>query len=325
MMSRPEWIAIEKPISVKLAIGELRICTYAIRGIICVPDIFNTQPLLSLYPPVEDMQVKGVKIARAYSYPLHENIKRISIKNCYLCYIDEQYKYYHIEINKNFQDYLSEKRKFIKDIRRNIRKIESINTCGKIFNIYSTSEEMDEFLSLAISISKKTYQHLLLNEGLPDTEEFRKNVIEKSEKGEVFGYILMINEKPVAYNICPVYDNNKVLYDYSGYDPEYKEYSVGTVLHLKVIEDLFNRKGLDFYDLCTGEGVHKKMFSTGYVLCGDIYYCHFFSRYALLIIIKIILKSITEKTKKILDFFDLKGKVKKKIREMTVSLKSGNA
>lgn len=104
----------------------------------------------------------------------------------------------------------------------------------------------------------------------------------------------MINEKPVAYNICPVSDNNKVLYDYSGYNPEYKEYSVGTVLHLKVIEDL----------------------------CGDIYYCHLFSRYALLIIIKIILKSITEKTKEI---FDLKGKVKRKIREITVSLKSGNA
>ncbi|MCI5209308.1 MAG: GNAT family N-acetyltransferase, partial [Candidatus Electrothrix sp. ATG2] len=96
---------------------------------------------------------------------------------------------------------------------------------------------------------------------------------------------------------------------------EYRKYSPGTILHYKMIEDLFNRKEFEYYDLCAGNGLHKRLFSTGSIFCGDIYYCDLFSKYALILIIKFFLKYFSDIMKNIFEMLGVKEKVKKIVRK----------
>ncbi|MCI5121985.1 MAG: hypothetical protein D3908_12495, partial [Candidatus Electrothrix sp. AUS4] len=177
------WIVTEEPISVKLTFGEIRIARFAFQGIRWMPDIFLTPPVSHLHPPVDTMKTKGVQLARVHSCPIRENIRRISIKERTLCYIDEIYNYYYTDIGGDFQEYIKSRKKVFKDIRRKIKKIESINNGEASFEIYSLPHEIEDFFKQALPISKKTYQHLLLDEGLPENQKYIDESIEKSKKG----------------------------------------------------------------------------------------------------------------------------------------------
>jgi CelD/BcsL family acetyltransferase involved in cellulose biosynthesis len=61
------------------------------------------------------------------------------------------------------------------------------------------------------------------------------------------------------------------IYSYLGYDPDYKKYSVGTILQYLVLEDLFSEdksRGLIF-DFGSGQSEHKRFFSSDKIDCAD--------------------------------------------------------
>ncbi len=52
----------------------------------------------------------------------------------------------------------------------------------------------------------------------------------KVEQRNVRAYLLFNDNEPVAYMYCPI-QNDVLLYQYLGYDPEYMQWSVETISH----------------------------------------------------------------------------------------------
>jgi len=160
----------------------------------------------------------------------------------------------------------------------------------------------------------KSYQHRLLNQGLPLSAEFKSKMIQQANEGKILGFILFVEDKPAAYTVGPLDDEGVMLYDHTGYDPGYDIYSPGTVLQLKVIEAAFENDKIIFYDLCTGEAKHKEIFTDDFKLCGNVYFFPLKPKYLLMVFAKVFMDYVTVVLKSVLDYLGLKEKLKRYIR-----------
>ncbi len=315
-----DWVKDQIPI--KLRLGEIILWSPNFEGVWCNMDIFSSSPFSPKDSPISVMQKENVEVVFAYSIPVSSSLRRMSKINKVIYVVESAFKHYYVETKGEFSNYLASKnKKTISTLQRKTRKVEKTNKKKLAFEVYSSPGEFEEFFRLAFPVSKKSFQHRLFDRGLPDTPEFRSEVLEKSSRGEVLGYILRVDDKPVAYNFCPILNGNTALYDDSGYDPDYGKYSPGSVLQFKIIEELFDRTEIDHYDLCTGEGMHKKMFATDYITCGNIYFCKLTPKYFVLCSLKaslIFFSEFIKKALKIIGQEELKNSIKKFIRQKIV-------
>lgn len=302
-------------ISLAYSLGEIRQFRVFFNGIRRHPNIFKTPEISCPNHPKQEMEKHAVKSAFLYSCPISKQFPAFSIKNNYICYVASFYKHYYVYTNGDFGAYLNRLSKKTKaTLLRKIKKVENVNKGKQYFKIYSSVQELETFYEFALDISKKTYQEKLFHHGLPETTEFYKKLRNDAKMQRITGYLLFFDDKPIAYNLCPIYDQNKLLYHFTGYDPDYEKYSPGTVLQFKIIENLFENPKIDFYDLCTGEGRHKELFATDSKLCANIYYFPFMGHYILLVVMHYGLNKMVYLMGKFLNRFSLKDKIKKYIR-----------
>jgi CelD/BcsL family acetyltransferase involved in cellulose biosynthesis len=204
-----------------------------------------------------------------HSVPISGSLKRISFGTDSICYVRAQFDRSYVDLSGSFEQYL---KKFSGKSRSTLsRKVRKFNEApGAEFRSYSSGPELLEFLRLAYPLSKRTYQERLLDAGLPDTEEFRASIVRMGDAGYAVGALLLLEGRPVAYLLCPS-QAGTLLYEYVGYDPEYRELSPGTVLQYYLLERLFMEKKFQIFDFTEGEGQHKALFATNNTKCADVY------------------------------------------------------
>ena len=113
----------------------------------------------------------------------------------------------------------------------------------------------------ATRISRKTYQWNLLGLGLRDSEGLTRQLAYEAERGLLRNYILYCRDDPVAFMIGAQAPGAIYYYIDVGFDPDYAKWSVGSMLQLKVLRDLFASPGTPaLFDFSTGEGEHKARF-----------------------------------------------------------------
>ena len=189
----------------------------------------------------------------------------------YIYYIPDQFSRFYIDLHQSFDEYTAKfSSKTRSTIRRKIKKFASKCDGNMHWKSYRTVDELNEFYRDARKVSSKSYQEKLLDSGLPDTEQFQKTMADLAKEGLVRGYLLFDGNEPVAYMYCPIKDK-VLLYQYLGYDPEYAKWSVGTILHWYAFEDIFGEEYFKYFDFTEGQSEHKRLYSTGSLLCGNIY------------------------------------------------------
>lgn len=109
----------------------------------------------------------------------------------------------------------------------------------------------------AEKVASKTYQRAL-GAGFIDNEENQRRLALTAKKGSLRGYILSVEDTPVAYWIGSLFHSN--FYPGStGYDPAFRKYEPGTVLFLAMVEDLC-KSGVKFLDFGFGDALYKQRF-----------------------------------------------------------------
>lgn len=146
------------------------------------------------------------------------------------------------------------------NIRRHHRRLAKAPGGKIILTKYSTVSEVRPFLDAAVGISRLTYQWNLYGSGLRNPKlESRLEFAAKS--GWLCCYLLFKQDQPIAFMMGCRYG---VTY-YSeeiGYDPKWRQYSVGNVLQLLVIKDLFESdENTYIFDFLFGDAPHKRMLS----------------------------------------------------------------
>ena len=248
------------------------------------------------------------------SLPLAKKQPKFKIADKYIYYIPFQFRRYYIDMQQTFDEYKNTfSSKTRSTIKRKIKKFNVYCNQGMHFKTYRNEEELQEFYQLAREVSNKSYQERLLNAGLPDKDEFRQKMQENAKNDNVRAYLLFNNDKPVAYMYCPV-QNNVLLYQYLGYDPDYMKWSVGTILHWFVFEDLFAEAKFSYFDFTEGQSEHKRLYSTNSILCGNIFIIQDSFKMRFLIQNHLRLEAVSNSLGNIFEHWGIKSRIKKLIR-----------
>ena len=134
---------------------------------------------------------------------------------------------------------------------------------------YAAPDEMEEFYRRARAVSAVSYQELLLRAGLPEGPEELAEMRALAACDSVRGWLLWIDGRPASYLYAPA-EGDTLIYAFLGYDPEFADYSPGTVLHLEALRQLMEEGRFRLFDFAEGEGQHKKLFATGEMACVDL-------------------------------------------------------
>jgi hypothetical protein len=287
--------------------GELEIFKLKFNGLKSNPNIFEVVKQATS-PPAAKRPI----VAHAYSLPcLEDQRKGIRITNNFIHHVYSVYKHYYVDTSGCFDHYMARyKGKALNTLKRKTNKIVKSNKSTDSFREFSSVDEVDEFLLIAKSISKTSYQEKLLGRFLPASLEFEDKMRNLANQGLFRGFILYAEDKPIAYNLCPIYGNGVMLYDFTGYNPGYAKYSPGTVLQLKIIETCFLDPRIFVYDLCSGEGRHKEFFATDYKACCDVYYFPLSFINLSIVYIKSYIEGLSSLITSLLISFGIKDKIK---------------
>lgn len=230
----------------------------------------QTPPVDTLMPPAEE-RLAGSQGFLIRGLPVGAELPALRRVGEYLCYVPLQYQHCYIDLGMSFEHY---QQKFSSKTRSTIhRKIKKFKEhCGGVISwkTYSTPGEMRAFFRHARAISKLTYQERLLDAGIPGDEAFIAQAESLAADDNVRAYILFDGERPVSYLYCPVQEG-VLIYAYLGYDPEYMQLSVGTVLQWLAVGQLFEEGRFLYFDFTEGQSDHKRLFATHQRHCANVY------------------------------------------------------
>lgn len=273
----------------------------------------NMTPLAQLLPP-SDALAQGSQGYSLRSVPVTDVQPTISRVQGYIRYVPLQYRHYYIDLKQSFEEYQSTfSSKTRSTINRKVRKYAKANQDRVEWKSYRTPAEMREFFPLARQVSAKTYQEKLLDAGLPDSDEFLEHILSMAAQDNVRAWILFQGDRPVSYLCCPANDG-VLVYAYQGYDPDYMQLSVGTVLQWLALEQLFEETRFSIFDFTEGESQHKRLFATHDLQCVNVFFLKNTLRNHLLVRMHSMMNNLFEAAGALLDRWGVKSRIKKLLR-----------
>lgn len=273
----------------------------------------QTPPLEAPTPPTE-APVVGSQGFLIRGLPISAAFPPVSRVGDYICYVPQQYQHCYIDLGLSFDNY---QKKFSSKTRSTInRKIKKYaEHCGGSipWKTYSQPGEMQEFFRLARSISKLTYQERLLDAGIPGSEDYIREAEMLAADQRIRAYILFDGERPVSYLYCPVQDGI-LNYAYLGYDPDYMQRSVGTVLQWLAVEQLFDEACFKYFDFTEGQSDHKRLFATHQRLCANIFMVRKSLRNTVIIYSHLLMNRFSMWLGQVLDRAGVKARIRRYLR-----------
>jgi len=263
-----EWF----PASINLPykIGPIKLFSCRFNAVMPV-DYFTAWPT---YPECEQKIIDATEkypLAVCQSQPLSKIPPRLRFANGRIWYVPATYRHQIVDTTGSFSSYLERlTAKTRSSIQRKVRKFRNRFGDGAVFETFRTVTELGRFYDRARKLSTLTYQERKLGTGLPASDLFVKNMTELAEADSVRAFLLTVDGRDISYLYSPGHDG-VLFYSFLGYDPDFAEWSPGTVLQYLALESIFNEGCFRRFDFEEGEGQHKSTFATDNLLCGDLF------------------------------------------------------
>jgi len=123
---------------------------------------------------------------------------------------------------------------------------------------YTQGADLEEAIKAASKVSRTTYQHAL-GSGLGDDSASRNVLSTAAANGWLDLSVLYVGKEPCAFQLGLRYGGRYFLQTL-GFNPEWRKLSVGTVLFLRVLEDLCNDPELESFDFGFGDAPYKRRY-----------------------------------------------------------------
>jgi hypothetical protein len=210
-----------------------------------IADLIASRQIESLI--LEDLEING---------QLHNSIAALLQRDrrFRLHPIAEPQPHWWIHFPPDPQDYwkkFSGKTRF--NLRRAAKKLEHTVTR------FTTPDDVPRFLQQTAEISRQSWQARRLDMRIEDTPETRRALQHAASLGAFRSYILDQRGRPIAFALCRQFAG-KFDYQEVGYTAEFREFSPGTVLLYRLLEDLIADNPPRIFDFDTGDAEYKKMF-----------------------------------------------------------------
>jgi CelD/BcsL family acetyltransferase involved in cellulose biosynthesis len=185
-------------------------------------------------------------------------------------FVRQRYTRYFADLTGGYDGYLAGLSSSARQgVKRKAKKVAQASGGQLDVRRFRTPAELQQFHRIARGIAVNTYQEKLMGEGLPDTPEFVRAMLENAAADKVRAWLLHIGGKPAAYLYCPA-AGETLIYEYVGHDTAFNDLSPGAVLQMEAFRDLFEEGRFARFDFTEGEGQHKRQFSTDGVACLDL-------------------------------------------------------
>jgi len=218
-----------------------------------------------------------------------------------------------LQFGESFESYMQKfTSKHRGNIRRQIRKLREGPLGEMRLARYERTDQVREFVDLAIAVSRKTYQWKIHQRGLSDTDRVARRLSFAAEHGWMRCYLLFCGDTPYAF-LTGYQHEGCFLMDEIGHDPALAAYSAGTVLQFLVVEDLFAYNRPVLWDL-QDYGSYKDVLSTESYPQGKMFLFKPGLRSRSIIAGDRACRSVTHAASRILDRWKLKHKVKSFLR-----------
>ena len=307
-----QWAAQEVPLTFTL--GDRRLASVRLSLLVRQVWLTDGEAPSALPSPPDDPLPEGCDGFLVRSMPLAQPQPRLRSIDKYYCYVRSQYPRSFVDLSTGFDRYEAKfSGKSRSTIRRKIKRLAEENA-GKVdWRRYQRPGDLQEFFDLALSVSRRSYQHRLFSGGLPDAAEFRSGAERTARDGLLRAYVLFHKGDPAAYLYCPIREG-AVIYEHLGYAPAYASLSVGTVLQWLALQDLFGENRFRVFDFTEGDSEHKRFFATGSVFCGDVFFLRRGWRLATVLYAQRLTDAFSAQTSKLLERVHLKATIKRLLR-----------
>lgn len=218
-----------------------------------------------------------------------------------------------LRVEGTFQQYMGKfNSKHRNTLNRKIKKLRE-GALGEMHLVrYESPEEAPIFLEQAIQISRKTYQWARYGRGLSAVDRVRNRLFFAAAHGWMRSYLLFCGGEARAFLLGYQY-NGRFMLDEIGFAPDLAKYSVGTVLQILTVEDLFTYNQPSLFDL-QEYGGYKEVLATDSYLEGKLFVSRR-SAYARLLHSGHRACACLERTASAaLEKFDLKARLRQKVR-----------
>lgn len=143
-----------------------------------------------------------------------------------------------------------------KNFRKHMRQIEK-EFPGQVKMVtYSKEHELDLATKTVSGISANTYQRAF-GAGFVDDFKMRTLLTAAATNGWLRVHILFVGDKPCAFSYVLKYGGT-YFGELIGYHPEWKDFNVGTILDVKVLEQICGDPEVVRVDGGFGDGEHKR-------------------------------------------------------------------
>jgi hypothetical protein len=168
--------------------------------------------------------------------------------------------HWRISIPKSMEEFFASRSKNSrKDLKSHLNKLGKKYPEGVRIHTYSRPEDVPQAIKDAAYISKNSYQ-FALGVGFADTPQKRILLLKAASKGWFRGHILYINEEPAAFEYTLKY--GRIYFgEATAYDSKWKDFNVGTVILLKVLEILCQEGTTDYFDFGFGDADYKSSYA----------------------------------------------------------------
>lgn len=260
----------ERPVSLEFGVGDRVLFSRRLPVLVRPVALGDMEPApVPLAAPTDTLPATAQGFCLR-ALPVAGEVPRRQIEHGWLHYRTARYERCFIDLSMGLDAYRAKfSSKTRSTINRKIRKFQ--DHCGGRLDwvVYRSEDELREFHCLARAVSALTYQEKLLEAGLPEGEDFVRDMLALAGRGHARGYILFHEQRPVAYLYCPI-RGNAFVYSYLGYDPEYMKLSVGTVLQWLAFEDIFAAPPVRYFDFDEGQSDHKRLFASHTQTCVNV-------------------------------------------------------
>lgn len=125
---------------------------------------------------------------------------------------------------------------------------------------FDSEDDIEEFIQGSESIVKQTYQ-ASFGVGVQNSSLTSKILKLEASSKRFRSYWLMAGDKPIAYQLGNVYGNRFML-EATSFLPQYRDFSPGAVLLLRVFKDLCEDSQVSEVDYGFGDAEYKRVYGT---------------------------------------------------------------
>jgi CelD/BcsL family acetyltransferase involved in cellulose biosynthesis len=188
---------------------------------------------------------------------LHEYGKR-----GWLCHaMNGLHSHHVIRLPETFEKYLESKNsRTRRNFKRRLKGFDPAVKPGSRLVRIERADQVALFLDTAAAISKKSWQYKNIGVRVITSAEEHVRQAHLAESGLLRAYLLYYGETPCAfligYQYGHVFNATEV-----GFDHELSEASPGTVLFLRVIQDIVSERPARWFNFGTGDAAYKALYS----------------------------------------------------------------